>query len=167
MVLTDLLHWPCLPCILRERSQRILYRLVFDRVGQRWDQTASGEFCGDQFTSANKHLAKLVFDGFYWTINFGSFFASLLMPLLRNLGPAVAFGIPGVLMFIATILFWLGRGQYARNTERDNCCVAQQLTYINKDAKAAEIDRPVSIEPASFAVCWHWWNWSPYSPLAV
>ena len=72
-------------------------------------------FCGDQFTSANKHLAKLVFDGFYWTINFGSFFASLLMPLfLRNLGPAVAFGIPGVLMFIATILFWLGRGQYVR-----------------------------------------------------
>jgi POT family proton-dependent oligopeptide transporter len=72
-------------------------------------------FCGDQFTSANKHLAKIVFDAFYWTINFGSFFASLLMPLfLRNFGPAVAFGIPGVLMFIATILFWLGRKQYVR-----------------------------------------------------
>ncbi|TXH64338.1 MAG: MFS transporter, partial [Thermomonas sp.] len=48
-------------------------------------------FCGDQFTTANKHLAKIVFDGFYWTINFGSFFASLLMPLfLRNFGPSVA-----------------------------------------------------------------------------
>ncbi len=72
-------------------------------------------FCGDQFTTANKHLAKLVFDGFYWTINFGSFFASLLMPLfLRNFGPAVAFGIPGVLMFLATFIFWLGRKQYVR-----------------------------------------------------
>lgn len=72
-------------------------------------------FCGDQFTTANKHLAKLVFDGFYWTINFGSFFASLLMPLfLRNFGPAVAFGIPGVLMFLATFIFWLGRRQYVR-----------------------------------------------------
>jgi POT family proton-dependent oligopeptide transporter len=72
-------------------------------------------FCGDQFTAANKHLAKLVFDGFYWTINFGSFFASLLMPLfLRNFGPAVAFGIPGVLMFLATFIFWLGRGKYVR-----------------------------------------------------
>ena len=72
-------------------------------------------FCGDQFTTANKHLAKVVFDAFYWTINFGSFFASLLMPLfLRNLGPAVAFGIPGVLMFIATFVFWLGRGKYMR-----------------------------------------------------
>ncbi len=72
-------------------------------------------FCGDQFTMANKHLAKIVFDAFYWTINFGSFFASLLMPLfLRNYGPSVAFGIPGVLMLIATIIFWLGRRKYTR-----------------------------------------------------
>ena len=72
-------------------------------------------FVGDQFTTANKHLAKMVFDAFYWTINFGSFFASLLMPLfLRNFGPAVAFGIPGILMFIATLIFWLGRKQYVR-----------------------------------------------------
>jgi len=72
-------------------------------------------FVGDQFTRDNKHLAKIVFDAFYWTINFGSFFASLLMPLfLRNYGPAVAFGIPGILMFIATVIFWLGRKQYVR-----------------------------------------------------
>src|SRR5262249_41458079 len=44
-----------------------------------------------------------------------SFFASLLMPLfLRQLGPAVAFGIPGLLMFIATVVFWLGRREYIR-----------------------------------------------------
>jgi POT family proton-dependent oligopeptide transporter len=72
-------------------------------------------FVGDQFTQANKHLAKIVFDAFYWTINFGSFFASLLMPLfLRQYGPAVAFGIPGILMFIATFIFWLGRRKYVR-----------------------------------------------------
>ncbi|MEO6104079.1 MAG: oligopeptide:H+ symporter [Pseudoxanthomonas sp.] len=72
-------------------------------------------FVGDQFTRDNKHLAKIVFDGFYWTINFGSFFASLLMPLfLRSYGPAVAFGIPGVLMLIATIVFWMGRKKYVR-----------------------------------------------------
>ena len=70
-------------------------------------------FVGDQFDQSNKSMAKVVFDFFYWTINFGSFFASLLMPLfLRNYGPAVAFGIPGVLMFIATLIFWLGRKQY-------------------------------------------------------
>ncbi|MBI4956628.1 MAG: MFS transporter [Myxococcales bacterium] len=70
-------------------------------------------FVGDQFDQRTKHLAKLVFDGFYWIINFGSFFASLLMPiLLRDLGPSVAFGVPGILMFIATAVLWLGRKHY-------------------------------------------------------
>ncbi|WP_242107925.1 oligopeptide:H+ symporter [Luteimonas aquatica] len=72
-------------------------------------------FCGDQFDQSNKHKAKLVFDAFYWTINFGSFFASLLMPIfLREYGPAVAFGIPGALMFVATLIFWAGRKKYVR-----------------------------------------------------
>ncbi|MEQ1513659.1 MAG: MFS transporter [Lysobacteraceae bacterium] len=71
-------------------------------------------FVGDQFTQANKHLAKIVYDAFYWTINFGSFFASLLMPiLLREQGPSIAFGVPGVLMLIATLIFWMGRRKYA------------------------------------------------------
>lgn len=70
-------------------------------------------FCGDQFDQSNKGKAKVVFDAFYWIINFGSFFASLFAPLLlRHYGPAVAFGVPGVLMFIATFIFWLGRHQY-------------------------------------------------------
>jgi POT family proton-dependent oligopeptide transporter len=70
-------------------------------------------FVGDQFDQSNKHRAKVVFDAFYWIINFGSFFASLLMPVfLRSYGPSVAFGIPGVLMFIATVIFWLGRKRY-------------------------------------------------------
>ncbi len=70
-------------------------------------------FVGDQFDQSNKHLAKVVFDAFYWIINFGSFFASLLMPIfLRSFGPAVAFGIPGALMFIATVILWLGRKRY-------------------------------------------------------
>ena len=70
-------------------------------------------FVGDQFDQTNKHKAKLVFDAFYWIINFGSFFASLLMPIfLKSYGPSVAFGIPGVLMFIATIIFWIGKRKY-------------------------------------------------------
>ncbi|MBN8797938.1 MAG: MFS transporter, partial [Stenotrophomonas nitritireducens] len=70
-------------------------------------------FMGDQFDQSNKHLAKIVFDAFYWIINFGSLFASLLIPLaLKNLGPQWAFGIPGILMFVATFVFWLGRRRY-------------------------------------------------------
>jgi POT family proton-dependent oligopeptide transporter len=70
-------------------------------------------FVGDQFDQTNKHRAKQVFDAFYWMINFGSFFASLLMPyFLKSYGPSVAFGIPGILMFIATFIFWLGKRKY-------------------------------------------------------
>ena len=68
---------------------------------------------GDQFDQSNKQLAKLAFDAFYWIINFGSLFASLLMPIfLEQLRPKIAFGIPGVLMLIATLVFWLGRHRY-------------------------------------------------------
>ena len=70
-------------------------------------------FVGDQFDHTNKDKAKVVFDAFYWIINFGSFFASLLMPLLlRDYGPAWAFGVPGILMFIATMVFWSGKKKY-------------------------------------------------------
>jgi POT family proton-dependent oligopeptide transporter len=70
-------------------------------------------FVGDQFDSSNRHLASVVYDAFYWIINFGSFFASLLVPyFLKVYGPMVAFGIPGVLMFIATVILWVGRHRY-------------------------------------------------------
>jgi len=68
---------------------------------------------GDQFTAERKHLVKKVFAIFYWSINLGSFFASLFIPLaLKKLGPAVAFGIPGVLMLVATVIYWAGRHHY-------------------------------------------------------
>lgn len=70
-------------------------------------------FVGDQFDHTNKNRAKLVYDAFYWSINFGSFFASLLMPLfLREYGPSVAFGIPGLLMALAALIFWMGNRKY-------------------------------------------------------
>ncbi len=70
-------------------------------------------FVGDQFDARTKHLAKVVFDAFYWIINFGSFFGSLLMPvLLVTFGPEVAFGIPAGLMLVATFVLWAGRNIY-------------------------------------------------------
>ncbi|HEX7863007.1 MAG TPA: POT family MFS transporter [Verrucomicrobiae bacterium] len=68
---------------------------------------------GDQFGSSNKHLITRVFSWFYFSINFGSFFSTLLTPiLLRDYGPRIAFGIPAALMFVATIVFWMGRHKF-------------------------------------------------------
>ncbi len=68
---------------------------------------------GDQFNESNKGLLERVFDLFYFSINFGAFFSSLLTPvILVKYGPGWAFGIPGILMALATFLFWMGRNQY-------------------------------------------------------
>src|SRR5207237_10244432 len=67
---------------------------------------------GDQFGDSNKHLLSRVFGWFYFSINLGSSFSIWLCPVLLrdpNWGPRYAFGLPGVLMFVATVIFWLGR----------------------------------------------------------
>jgi POT family proton-dependent oligopeptide transporter len=70
---------------------------------------------GDQFTAANAHLVTKVFQIFYFIINYGSFFSTILTPLLlKYFGPEVAFGVPGVLMGVATIVFWMGRDKFIR-----------------------------------------------------
>lgn len=100
-------------------------------------------FVGDQFDQSNKHLAKIVFDGFYWIINFGSLFASLTMPLfLKHFGPAVAFGIPGALMFIATLVFWLGRKHYVMvppvgNSDPDSFSKVVRTALLARDGRGA------------------------------
>ena len=91
---------------------------------------------GDQFGKSNAHLLERVYGWFYFSINFGSFFSTLLTPFLLEtfpsivarlagatspeavagfqwIGPPIAFGVPGVLMFIATWVFWAGRYHFA------------------------------------------------------
>ncbi|MDB6079597.1 MAG: pepT2 [Akkermansiaceae bacterium] len=68
---------------------------------------------GDQFGRKNHHLITKVYNWFYFSINFGSFFSAILTPwLLKYYGPHWAFGVPGVLMVIATIMFWMGRHKF-------------------------------------------------------
>jgi proton-dependent oligopeptide transporter, POT family len=110
---------------------------------------------GDQFGESNQHLLPRVFSWFYFSINLGSAFSTLLIPWLLDPfkaspelavklpsslihflewchGPRIAFGVPGIAMLIATVVFWMGRrkfvhippaglGQYARELlQREN-----------------------------------------------
>jgi len=69
---------------------------------------------GDQFGPSNQHLLPRVFSWFYFSINLGSSISTLLIPvLLKNYGPHIAFGLPGLLMLMATWFFWLGRYKFA------------------------------------------------------
>ena len=86
---------------------------------------------GDQFGSRNKHLLPKIFGWFYISINLGAAISTWLTPILLRKeefdkyfgstlgqlkwiqpGPSLAFGVPGVLMAIATLLFWMGRNKF-------------------------------------------------------
>lgn len=69
---------------------------------------------GDQFNPRNRGLLQRVYGWFYLAINFGAATSMLLTPwLLAQCGTTVAFAVPGVLMALATLIFWLGRWRYA------------------------------------------------------
>jgi POT family proton-dependent oligopeptide transporter len=68
---------------------------------------------GDQFTAANQHLISRAFGWFYFSINAGSFISILLIPwLLEHYNSRVAFAVPGILMALATVIFWMGRRRF-------------------------------------------------------
>ena len=68
---------------------------------------------GDQFTSKNQHLIERAFSYFYLSINAGSSIAIYFSPVwLNTYGPKVAFGVPAAMMFLATVVFWLGRRRF-------------------------------------------------------
>lgn len=69
---------------------------------------------GDQFGSANQHLLARAFSWFYFSINAGSSLSYYVIPLLlAKFGPGPAFGLPAVLMLLATFVFWSGRYKFA------------------------------------------------------
>ena len=87
--------------------------LVLIAIGSGGIKPCVSANVGDQFTEANRDLVSSVFQIFYFIINFGSFFSTMLTPMLyRNYGPEVAFGVPGVFMGIATVVFWFGRNRF-------------------------------------------------------
>ena len=72
-------------------------------------------FMGEQFSPDQRDFIARAFGMFYWAINFGSFFAFGLIPVLKNeIGYAWAFGIPGIAMGLATLVFAAGTPGYKR-----------------------------------------------------
>ena len=70
-------------------------------------------FMGDQFKPEQSHLLQKAYGAFYWSINLGSFFSFIVIPWIKNRhGYSPAFLVPGILMAIATFVFWSGRKHY-------------------------------------------------------
>lgn len=98
---------------LWENKTGLYWGLALIAIGAGGIKPCVSAHVGDQFSEKNKSLLKKVFDIFYWCINFGAFFSTLLIPvILTKYGASLAFGIPGILMAIATVIFYMGRNLY-------------------------------------------------------
>jgi POT family proton-dependent oligopeptide transporter len=70
---------------------------------------------GDQFDHKNQHLMSSIYGWFYFSINAGSMISLLLIPVIYDkAGAKWAFGVPGILMALATIIFFSGNKRYVK-----------------------------------------------------
>jgi POT family proton-dependent oligopeptide transporter len=89
--------------------------MIFIAIGAGGIKPNVSAFAGDQFDEKQTTLIERMYGYFYMSINIGSFVSIYLTPwLLTKYGPDVAFGVPGVLMAMALLIFWLGRKTYRR-----------------------------------------------------
>ncbi|HVA98282.1 MAG TPA: POT family MFS transporter [Bacteroidia bacterium] len=87
--------------------------LLFITIGAGGIKPCVSANVGDQFDHTNQDLISKMFNWFYFAINAGSTVSTLLTPILMlEYGASVAFGVPGILMALATFVFWLGRKKY-------------------------------------------------------
>ena len=147
----------CLALSLDNTRTGLLIGLGLIAIGSGGIKPCVSANVGDQFGPRNQHLLTKAFAWFYFSINFGSFFSTMLTPFLlephseaaRNFlatspgwvaalktldpntilafletklcpgiiqyhGPRLAFGVPGVFMLLATMVFWAGRNRFIR-----------------------------------------------------
>jgi len=68
---------------------------------------------GDQFGKTNEHLISKFYAWFYFAINLGAGISMFLCPaLLDSYSPFIGFGVPAVLMIVATVAYRLGRRKF-------------------------------------------------------
>ncbi len=112
------------------------YGLVLVAIGAGGIKSAVSANVGDQFDKTNQHLMSKAYGWFYFSINAGSVFSTVLIPVLYNkYGASVAFGVPGILMALATVTFFLGRNKYVKvppsGIKRDNFVFISLYAFFN------------------------------------
>jgi POT family proton-dependent oligopeptide transporter len=89
--------------------------LVMIAIGAGGIKSCVSANVGDQFDASNQDLLSKVYGWFYFAINAGSMFSTMLIPwTYKHYGAKWAFGIPGILMALATLIFFMGRKKYVR-----------------------------------------------------
>jgi proton-dependent oligopeptide transporter, POT family len=99
--------------------------LALIAVGAGGIKPCVSAFVADQFESLDERGLSKVYGIFYWAVNLGAAFAFAIIPAVapewsegqkvsENWGYSWAFGIPGIFMAIAALVFWLGTPLYVK-----------------------------------------------------
>ncbi len=100
---------------LWEGPMGLLAGLALIAVGAGGIKPCASAFAADQVPAGDDRAVERVYNLYYWMINLGSFCSTLVIPWLFDAyGPRVAFGVPGLAMAAALLVFWIGRGLYVR-----------------------------------------------------
>jgi len=125
----------------------LTFGLIFISIGTGAIKPCVSAHVGDQFGQRNKQLLPKIFGWFYIAINLGAAISSWLTPILLRKekfyetfgeglrevswispGPSLAFGVPGVLMAIATLVFWMGRNTFVHVPPRGTAFLKESFT---------------------------------------
>lgn len=96
-----------------ESGTGLMVGLGLIAIGAGGIKPCASAFAGDQIPPGKEGLLARLYDLYYWMINVGSTVGTIVIPLLLDrVSPRVAFGVPGLAMAAALVVFWLGRGKY-------------------------------------------------------
>jgi POT family proton-dependent oligopeptide transporter len=103
-------------CIALFEGEAGLYAgLALIAVGSGAIKPNVSTFVGDQFGTGRESLMEKAYFAFYWAINIGSINGQFIIPKIRTwYGWQVAFGVPGLAMALALLIFLLGKRHYVR-----------------------------------------------------
>uniref|UniRef100_A0A3Q3ENA0 Solute carrier family 15 member 2 n=1 Tax=Labrus bergylta TaxID=56723 RepID=A0A3Q3ENA0_9LABR len=118
-------------------------------------------FGGDQFDEENGAERQKFFSIFYMSINAGSLLSTIITPILRgdvkcfgNDCYALAFGVPAILMIVATVVFIAGSGLYKKTPPKGNVllevCNCIGVICHQKRSRRSKHDPPKK----------HWLDWA-------
>ena len=117
---------------LDETRWGLMFGLSLIAIGAGGIKPCVSAHVGDQFGEKNSHRLTRVFAWFYFSINFGAVISQSLTPkLLVWVGPWLAFGVPGVLMVLASIVFWMGRKKFVHIPPAGKGCFKEAFTGEN------------------------------------
>jgi POT family proton-dependent oligopeptide transporter len=128
----------------------LIFALLLIAIGSGGIKPCVSAHVGDQFASTNSHLVSRAFGWFYLSVNFGSSFSMYFVPIiLKAFGTERAFGLPAVLMVLATGFFWMGRYKFAH-------IPAGGREFLKESLSPAGLRRVAKLVPLYFFVIIFW-----------